>query len=158
MSRIAERHRRAVELLNPQPGECVLEIGCGHGIATGLVLAGGATVVAVDRSAKMIAACKKRNPTVDARDVAFEQLDMTGFDAVLAVNVDFARNGEANWAQRLHSATRPDGRVVLVLESPGLHPAERFRQAVVAALTAAGFAAESIGQPGLVAVTATRLP
>lgn len=158
MNAIAPRHRWAVELLAPQPGELILEIGCGHGIATALVLASGAKVVAVDRSAKMIAACRKRNPTVEAREAEFERLDVGGFDAVLAVNVDFARHGQADWPRRLHAATKPNGRVVLVLESPGLHPAERFGRAVVAALTEAGFEAESLGQPGLVAVKATHLP
>lgn len=37
MAQIGKWHRWAVELLAPQPGETVLEIGCGHGIATGLL-------------------------------------------------------------------------------------------------------------------------
>lgn len=158
MAGTALRHRWAVDLLAPRAGERILEIGCGHGIATSLMLGAGAAVVAVDRSAKMIAACRKRNPTVETSEGAFELLDLAGFDAVLAVNVDFARHAGTGWADKLHAAVKPGGRVVLVLESPGLRPAERFGQAVVAALTAAGFGAESLGQPGLVAVQASPLP
>src|SRR5688572_17976892 len=41
------------ELLNPQPGERILDLGCGEGSLTEKIAAAGATVVGVDASAEM---------------------------------------------------------------------------------------------------------
>ncbi len=155
---IAIRHRWAAELLEPQPGERILEVGCGHGIATGLVLAAGAAVVAVDRSAKMVEACLRRNPGAHVREGEFETLGLAGFDAAFAVNVDFALHEDKGWARALHAALRPGGRAVLVLESPGQRPAERFAAAVAATLAGTGFRVETLGEVGIVAVRAERFP
>src|SRR5207247_4277501 len=59
VSRASERQRRAVEELVIQPGDRVLELGCGHGVAASLVcdkLGLGGHLTAIDRSPKMIEA------------------------------------------------------------------------------------------------------
>lgn len=53
----AERLVWAVATLDVQPEDCVLEIGCGHGVAVSLICEqlDKGTILAVDRSPKMIA-------------------------------------------------------------------------------------------------------
>ena len=159
MAPVALRHRWAVELLAPKPGERVLEIGCGHGLATGLALVSGAEVVAVDRSTKMVAACRKRNAAFERLTVLegnFETLALRGFDAVFAINVDFVRHPDQGWAKALAVATRPGGRIVLVLEAPVLRTAERFALAAAASLAGVGFELDTLLSEGMVAVRCVR--
>jgi ubiquinone/menaquinone biosynthesis C-methylase UbiE len=64
MSGASERQWRAVEELDIQPGDRVLELGCGHGVAASLVcdkLGPGGHLTAIDRSPKMIHAATSRN-------------------------------------------------------------------------------------------------
>ena len=160
MAPVALRHRWAVELVAPKPGERLLEIGCGHGLATGLALATGAEVVAVDRSAKMVAACQKRNADAErltVREGVFEALALDGFDAAFAINVDFVRHPDQGWAKALAVATRPGGRIVLVLEAPVLRTAERFALAAAANLAGVGFELDTLLSEGMVAVRGVRL-
>jgi len=47
-----------LELLSPQPGERILDIGCGDGVLTKKLIDAGAVVTAVDHSPEMIAAAQ----------------------------------------------------------------------------------------------------
>ncbi len=72
-----------LDLLQPQPGERILDLGCGDGALTEKLVALGATVVGVDNSEEMIAAARKRGldaRVADARALPFEN----EFDAVFS--------------------------------------------------------------------------
>ncbi|HEX3211952.1 MAG TPA: methyltransferase domain-containing protein, partial [Actinomycetota bacterium] len=79
---VPERIRWAVQVLDPAPGDQLLEIGCGPGVAVAAVcqrLRDG-RVVAIDRSATAIARATRRNADCIAsgravlRAVALEDL------------------------------------------------------------------------------------
>jgi ubiquinone/menaquinone biosynthesis C-methylase UbiE len=94
---MSERLRSVVEQLDIRPGDRVLEIGCGHGVAATFVCErlGGGHLTAIDRSAKMIQAAARRNVAyVEAGKAEFlvatlEDLDLGDrrFDKIFAVRV-----------------------------------------------------------------------
>jgi len=72
-----------LDLLQPQPGERILDLGCGDGILTEKLIALGAKVIGIDSSADMIAAACGRGidaRIMDARSLTFEN----EFDAVFS--------------------------------------------------------------------------
>jgi SAM-dependent methyltransferase len=72
-----------LELLAPQAGELVLDLGCGDGVLTEKIAAAGARVVAVDAAPDMVAAARRRG--LDARVMAGQELDFeNSFDAVFS--------------------------------------------------------------------------
>jgi SAM-dependent methyltransferase len=72
-----------LELLQPQAGERILDLGCGDGVLTEKLVALGGEVVGVDNSPDMIAAARLRGidaRIMDARSLTFEN----EFDAVFS--------------------------------------------------------------------------
>lgn len=67
-----------IQLLAPQPGERILDVGCGTGQLTAQIAESAATVVGIDNSAAMIEEARRLFPAVefqlaDAHDFSFEQ-------------------------------------------------------------------------------------
>jgi protein-L-isoaspartate O-methyltransferase len=100
----SDRLMWAVEQLDLQPHHRVLEVGCGHGVAVTLMLdrLDGGSIVALDRSPKMIEQARSRNAdALAAGTVAFLTTDLADaelgdaqFDRILAIHVPVLLRGE----------------------------------------------------------------
>src|SRR4051795_5299586 len=80
---VAELGGAALDLLEPKPGERILDVGCGEGSLTKKIIERGATVLGVDASPEMIAAA--RGNGVDAVQLAAEDMQFfSEFDAAFS--------------------------------------------------------------------------
>ncbi len=106
---VAELGEAALDLLDPRPGEAILDIGCGDGALTQWIAERGATVVGIDNSESMVIAAKARG--LDARLMDAAQLRFSeAFDAAFS-------NATLHWvldkeraARSIWFALRPGGR------------------------------------------------
>jgi trans-aconitate methyltransferase len=128
---VADLGAPLIELLAPQTGERILDLGCGDGALTEKLAARGCTVVGVDGSAEQIAAARKRG--LDARVMNGEALEFDHeFDAVFS-------NAALHWMKRadavidgVRRALQPGGR--FVAEMGGAGCIAKVRAALTAAL------------------------
>jgi ubiquinone/menaquinone biosynthesis C-methylase UbiE len=75
---------RALDLLKIRPGSRVLELGCGTGGVTRLLLARGAKVTSIDGSERMLARARRRLPGASFDRQQLESLELKGkFDVAL---------------------------------------------------------------------------
>ncbi|HEY7336689.1 MAG TPA: methyltransferase domain-containing protein [Bryobacteraceae bacterium] len=124
-----------VELLAPQPGERILDLGCGDGALTKKLVDLGCEVVAVDSSAPQIEAARELG--LDAHVMSAESLPYREeFDAVLS-------NAVLHWIRRadeaiaaVFRALKPGGR--FVAECGGYGCVHKVQSALVRALNQRG--------------------
>jgi trans-aconitate methyltransferase len=109
-----------VDLLNPQPGEQILDAGCGDGALTEQLAASGAILRGVDASPSMVAAARARGIEVDQHSLT-ELPYQSQFDAVFS-------NAALHWLAldqqpaalaAIHGALRPGGRFVAEMGGQG---------------------------------------
>jgi trans-aconitate methyltransferase len=106
------------ELLNPQPGERILDLGCGDGALTRKIADAGAQVVGADSSPEMIRAAQALG--LDARLIGGEVLPFQSeFDAVFS-------NAALHWMHdqdavlaAVFRALKPGGRFVAEMGGHG---------------------------------------
>jgi len=92
-----------LKLLAPQPGERILDIGCGDGALTEKIAAVPADVIGIDASEEMVAAARKRGLTA-FRESAYDMTYDAEFDAVFSNAAKVVKN--------VRRALRPGGRFV----------------------------------------------
>jgi trans-aconitate methyltransferase len=132
-----------VDLLNPQPGERILDAGCGDGALTQQLAGTGAILRGVDSSAAMVAAARQRGLEVDLASLTELTYD-SEFDAVFS-------NAALHWIPRelqpkmltgIYRALRSGGR--FVAEMGGLGNIAAIRVALAAVLAPYGLDAEHL--------------
>jgi ubiquinone/menaquinone biosynthesis C-methylase UbiE len=114
---VAEMHVALVELLDSQPGEKWLDLGCGGGDVAFLAARAGAVVTGSDLSPTLVEAAKRR-AAAEGLDVTLEVVDCqdtpyddASFDVVSSsVGVIFAPD-HAAVASELARVCRPGGRI-----------------------------------------------
>jgi trans-aconitate methyltransferase len=127
-----------IELLLPQPGERILDLGCGTGQLTAQLASTGATVWGIDADATMIAKAQQNYP-----HLKFEQADARNFQVEAPVDAVFS-NAMLHWVKEperaiecISCALKPGGR--LVVEFGGKGNIQAIAQALTNTL-------ESLGQ------------
>jgi trans-aconitate methyltransferase len=129
-----------LELLSPQPGERILDLGCGDGALTKKLADLGCTVVGVDSSAPQVEAARRLG--LEAHVINGEELPyLEEFDAVFS-------NAMLHWVKRadamiegVYRSLRPGGR--FVAECGGHGCITKIRVALVQALDRRGVNGES---------------
>jgi cyclopropane fatty-acyl-phospholipid synthase-like methyltransferase len=164
--RVPERLRWVVGLLDVRPGDRILELGCGNGVAVSLICdqLGTGMITAVDRSPAAVERAARRNaPYVASGRARLCCLDIADvgrlgrcYDKVFAVNVNlfWTRGAHAEIAA-LKEVMRPGGTLRLVYETPPGTPVGRRADTVAAALAAEGFTTTTlVSSPELVCIAA----
>ncbi len=147
---IPDRIRWAVETLAVEPGERLLEIGGGPGVAASLVCErlDHGTLLLIDRSATAIERARRRNlEHVESGRLALEAVDIADFDpgnarfdTVFAVNVNvFWTTPAREELARIRKALADAGRLFLFYETPSASGARRVVERVADALRANGY-------------------
>jgi SAM-dependent methyltransferase len=130
-----------VETLQPNPGERILDLGCGDGFLTRRIAESGATMVGVDSSPQMIAAAKERG--VDARFASGEALPFDReFDAVFSNAALHWMNDQDAVLECVYRALKQGGR--FVAECGGHGNIAAIRVALLAVLIPRAIPAERI--------------
>jgi SAM-dependent methyltransferase len=149
-SSIPERLTWAVRKLGPRPRDEVLEIGCGTGVAASLLCErlGAGRLTAIDRSAAMVAAARRRNRACIAAGravirrmaLADADFDPDSFDRAFAVHVNVFWLRPAAELEVLRRILRPRGVLSLVYQPPAASQIAKIAEACSGFLRAHGFA------------------
>lgn len=136
---VSELGLPVVALLDPRPGETILDLGCGDGDLTARLAGLGCDVVGIDASPDMVAAARGKGidaRVLDAVDLATAEELRECFDAVFS-------NAALHWMHPMQAVARGIARVLkpsgrLVAELGGQGNVTRIRSAIYQALESRG--------------------
>ena len=114
--------RRAFLLAHVNPGERVLDVGCGEGSFAIELTRAGAEVVALDVAQEPLDRARLREPALDLRLVEGEgpwALRDCGFDVVWAGEVIEHVADTGAWLSEVRRVLRPGGRLLLTTPAVG---------------------------------------
>lgn len=128
-----------IDLLNPQPAELILDLGCGTGHLTAQIEQCGAKVIGFDPSSKMLENARREYPQLDFREADARTFDFPErFDAIFS-------NAVLHW---IHEPELVIERVAHHLKPGGRFVAEFGGKGNIAALEGAmSAAAAQLGLP-----------
>lgn len=109
-----------IELLEPQAGERILDLGCGTGQLTAQIAEAGTEIIGLDYSVAMIEEARRLYPQLrfeigDAHDFRFEE----PFDAVFSNAVLHWITDPIRVAQCISKCLKPNGRLVVEFGGKG---------------------------------------
>lgn len=127
-----------VDVLNPQRGERILDLGCGTGYLSNIIASSGATVAGIDSSLEMISKAKQQYPELEFKVQSATEFHFDEhFDAIFS-------NAVLHWVLEKEKAIecmyrnlKRSGRVVL--EMGGKHNVEKIITALQNSLSKHGF-------------------
>jgi len=165
VEKIASRFTWTLELLNIQPGDHVLEIGCGHGVAVcaiGDLLVDG-RIIAIDRSYDMVELARHKNRShlksgkADIRPVSLDQADFGGdrFNRIFAINVSLFEQQADCELDIIKGTLAPGGRLIVVYQPPNAAKTRPLADRTIGNLEANGFTIDRVLFKDLDPATAT---
>jgi trans-aconitate methyltransferase len=169
MQQIPARIKWAVELIDVQPNDNVLEIGCGPGYAAELICQRLQTgkLFAIDRSESGVDRTKRRcAPHVESGRLTVRQIDLATLRVpVKRLHKVFAFNVNLFWVREcadeialLHERVLPGGAVYLFYEANRPELVRNMVQKTSAALAGGGFRVSVVEQkaPAVVGIIGRR--
>jgi ubiquinone/menaquinone biosynthesis C-methylase UbiE len=134
-----ERYRWAVDILDVQPDDVILEIGCGYGHSIPLIgerLSTG-KLTAIDRSEKMTSAASEPNKEFIESgraeilncDLLDHALPASSFDKVFLFNINVFWMDPASELAEIRRLLKPDGRLFIFHQPPPGHDLDEFQEA-----------------------------
>jgi len=132
-----------VQWLDAQPGERILDLGCGNGQLTEQIASTGALVQGVDASESMAAAALARGLAVDVAPAEALPYAKASFDAVFSNAALHWVRGQDEMMAQVRRVLRPGGRFVAEMGGHGNIAA--IRVALIAVLERHGFAGREDG-------------
>lgn len=109
-----------VQMLTPQEGERILDIGCGTGYLTNLIAASGAFVTGMDSSIDMIAKARNEYPHLPFRLASVTDFNFNEpFDAMFSNAVLHWVTEKEQAVQSMYNNLKPGGRLVLEMGGKG---------------------------------------
>ena len=128
---VFEYGKDLLSLLDPQPGEVILDLGCGTGHLTKTIAESGARAIGTDSSASMIASAQQTYP-----DIEFLVADARTYTSPATFDAIFS-NATLHWipeaeqvAQCMATSLKPGGRLILEMGGKGniAHIQQAFQQ------------------------------